>query len=172
MHDLLSQLPPPPNADTTDQLEISKYDFDTDPLRSEISEEASITIVYAAMAVESYIYDFAARVLGESYVEDNLDKLSVQSKWLVIPRLGAGHVIKKDGQVFQLLTELVKSRNEIAHHKTKNISGKSMEQLAEYVLYDEAICKRAERAIQALEIIASEAKKFDPVTAGLMLDPG
>lgn len=165
MRDLKDSLPPPPDDQTDDQLEFGRYLHDNASTTAEIYEAASIAVVYAAISAESYIYDVAARCLGDGYVKKNLDKLSVPSKWLLVPRLISGHVIDTDGQVFQLLTELVKSRNDIVHHKTRDMTTMSVGALSEHVLHGEALPERAERAIKALDALADEATKFDPHSA-------
>jgi hypothetical protein len=45
----------------------------------ELAKSSIIVIVFSAMAVEAYIYDYAARHLGDNYVKDHLEKLDTLS---------------------------------------------------------------------------------------------
>lgn len=161
VHDLLSDLPQFTGVDRADSAEFDAYLYRTGDLRAAIADASVITIVFAATAAESYIYDFAARNLGDSFVEKYLDKLSTQSKWVIVPRLVAGYALDSDGQAYEGLIHLVRSRNEIVHHKSKNVIDMSPSQLQEYVYQDEPLNEPADKAITALDLLLTEAKKFD-----------
>ena len=81
-----------------------------------------ISICFSAMALEAFIYDYAARNLGDGYVSQYLDKLDLTSKWLVVPRLVTGSAIDPGCQAIYLLKDLVKTRNRLDHSKSKNAS--------------------------------------------------
>lgn len=146
-----------------------------DPHREELEEELSdsalTAIVFTGVAVEAYIYDFGARHLGDAFVEKNLDKLSVQSKWAVIPRLAKGHIIEPGCQAFQSLALIVRNRNEVVHHKSEDITAMTPEALRARVEWGKTLHERAEDSISALDIVASEAEKFDPYVGLFSLGP-
>lgn len=77
------------------------------------------TIVFSAMALEAAAYEFATLQLGEHLAKKYLDKLDVVGKWLVIPRLVCGRSLREDGPAINGLKLLVKSRNALVHHKSK-----------------------------------------------------
>jgi hypothetical protein len=157
-----ARLPVRPDAveDSDDYIEYVRL---SEPLEGEITEAASIAIVFAAIAAESYIYDFAAKTLGDRYVERHLDRLSMQSKWVVVSKLAAGYSMPSDGQAFQVLGELSHDRNEIVHHKTRDaIPIWGTDAFLKFVEYANDLHSRADRAIQSLDVLSEESKKFDP----------
>lgn len=80
---------------------------------------AKITvIIFLITYLESYIYDYAAITLGDNYVEKYLDKLSLESKWIIIPKLITGKELDKSRNYWGDLKELIKWRNNLVHHKT------------------------------------------------------
>lgn len=77
------------------------------------------TIVFSAMTLEAAAYEFATLQLGEHFAKKYLDKLDVVGKWLVIPRLVCGRSLREDGPAINGLKALIKSRNALVHHKSK-----------------------------------------------------
>lgn len=77
-------------------------------------------ILFLTTFLESYINDLGGIALGDNFVKDHLDKLSIISKWIVIPRLISGKEIDKGKSFFEDFKELVKWRNSLVHHKTKD----------------------------------------------------
>lgn len=76
------------------------------------------------MALEATAFEFAALQLGERLARDYLDKLKVVGKWLVAPRLVRGRSLNADGPAINWLKGLVKARNALVHHKSKELNGK------------------------------------------------
>lgn len=83
------------------------------------------TIVFSAMALEAAAFEFAAVQLGETFARRYLDKLDVLGKWIVIPRLVCGRSLREDGPAINSLRSLVKDRNALVHHKSKEWDRKS-----------------------------------------------
>ncbi|CAD0261273.1 hypothetical protein HBO43_27205 [Pseudomonas veronii] len=77
------------------------------------------TIVFSAMALEAAAFEFATIQLGERLAKTYLDKLDVVGKWLVIPRLVCGRSLHEDGPAINGLKSLVRARNALVHHKSK-----------------------------------------------------
>ena len=140
-----------------------------DPVQKEIDSCSCIVIVLCALAVEGYIYDYAARNLSDNFADD-IDKLDAVSKWLVIPQLVTGKKFPKDGKAYQFLKQLVSDRNYIAHPKSapflvfneKNkdwdISGKA-QHMREFSV---SLFDKAQNAINALDELALVIEKLDP----------
>lgn len=84
----------------------------------ELAKLASITIVFAMISVEAYVYDYAARHLKDSFVKKYIDKLDPLSKWVIVPKLITGKELPRGGEWFQLLKNLVRERNSIIHSKS------------------------------------------------------
>ena len=96
-----------------------------DPELDEASHRCDIAglqvIVFSAMCFESAIYEYAADHLGDSYVQEHLDKLDILSKWVVVPRLVAGYEIRKDRAPYGALKALIAARNRLVHSKSEPI---------------------------------------------------
>jgi hypothetical protein len=156
-----SRLPPgsdaPPDSD-----EYLEYLAAAGPIEGEMAEAASIVIVFAVIAAEAYIYDFAARHLGDTYVERHLDKLNLQSKWVVVPKLVKGYSLPSDGQAFQALVELTRDRNEIVHSKTRKMPVWGTDSANKLIMHAVSLDARADQAIRALDTLRGECQKFDP----------
>lgn len=83
--------------------------------------QATITVVFSTIALESFIHNYAARKLGEGYTDKHIEKMTLHTKWLLVPQLATGESIPSDHRGFELLQKLIKARNSIVHLKSKNI---------------------------------------------------
>lgn len=99
------------------------------PVEEKLANYCLITIVFSALAVEGYIYDYAARKLTDEFVDEHIDKLSVTSKLIVVTKLVTGKDFPKDGKAFCLLKELIKNRNKIVHNKSTNLLKSDIENI-------------------------------------------
>lgn len=101
-------------------------DIDYHPELYELGRRRDIagvqTIVFAAMAFESAIYDYSADHLGDAYVLDHLDKLDILSKWIVALRLVAGYDLRKDMAPYAALKNLISARNKLVHSKSEPLN--------------------------------------------------
>jgi len=77
------------------------------------------TIVFSAMAIEAAVFDLAAIQLGDKVATMYLDKMDLLGKWMIIPRLICGRSLKENGPAFNGLKGLVKARNALVHHKSR-----------------------------------------------------
>lgn len=98
---------------------ISNFDENILSVEREMGKIGVIVIVFSAMALEAYIYDYAARHLSDKYVRDHLDKLDTVSKWVIVPKLITGKELHPDSDEIRALRSLIKSRNAIVHEKSK-----------------------------------------------------
>lgn len=78
-------------------------------------------IVFAAMCLEGFVYDYAATTISGSYAKNYLDRLDLVSKYVVIPRIVTGKKFPTDTHAFQHLKELVDKRNDFVHYKSKRV---------------------------------------------------
>jgi len=86
---------------------------------AEMRHHFASTIVFGAMCLEAFIYDYAAHNVSDTYAKRYLDKLDLVSKWVVIPKLVTGKNFPTDGQAFERLKKLATARNELLHHKSR-----------------------------------------------------
>ncbi|MDE3035165.1 MAG: hypothetical protein KGJ14_04250, partial [Nitrospirota bacterium] len=140
------------------------------PLGIELANHCIITIVFCALVVEGYIYDYAARRLSDNFVEAHLDKLGTVSKWVLVPRLVTGKEFPKGSKGFELLKELVANRNSLIHSKSGPLfafeqrsdqhapSGRA-EQILEF---NGQLHRKAEAAIRTLDELALVMESLDP----------
>ncbi|RMT13054.1 MULTISPECIES: hypothetical protein [Pseudomonas syringae group genomosp. 2] len=77
------------------------------------------TIVFSAMAIEAAVFDLAAIQLGDRVATLYLDKMDLLGKWMIVPRLICGRSLNENGPAFNSLKGLVKARNALVHHKSR-----------------------------------------------------
>ena len=116
-----------------------------------------ISVVFSAMSIESFIYNYAASYLNDKYVKEHLDKLGVVDKWVIIPRLITGKQINKSECAFNLLKEVIGFRNEYVHNKSEPLTYKNWgkEDVGLYL-------SQAEKGIKAIEYLAVFIRDIDP----------
>jgi hypothetical protein len=101
---------------------IFVYERMNDHIKAEslITKETIKIVIFLTTFLESYINDLAGIVLGDKYFRDHLDRLSIVSKWFIIPRLITGNEIDKSKSYFATLQDLIKRRNSLIHHKSED----------------------------------------------------
>lgn len=140
-----------------------------EPVQSEIDSCSCVVIVLCALAVEGYIYDYAARNLSDNFADD-IDKLDAISKWLVVPQLVTGKKFPKDGKAYQLLKQLVSDRNYLAHPKSAPILSfnekskdweisRKAQRMKEFSM---SLFDKAQNAINALDELTLVIENLDP----------
>ncbi|MDE6200821.1 MAG: hypothetical protein K2M47_02920 [Clostridiales bacterium] len=81
-----------------------------------------ITCVFAIMAIESYLNDYAAKNLGDEEFYDNFDKLSLLSKFQLISKFILRTDVDKSQSYYGNLKTAEKMRNEFVHNKSRDLS--------------------------------------------------
>ncbi|MHC1694010.1 MAG: hypothetical protein AB9835_01775 [Eubacteriales bacterium] len=122
-------------------------------LTHEIESNYIISICFSAMSLESFIYDYTAKNLGDNYVDKHLDKLDAVSKWLIIPTLVTNKTLSKDEKTYCYLTECIKSRNNYIHIKSKNLdldNIKQIENIEKMTSYEVALKVPAHKSLVAI----------------------
>jgi hypothetical protein len=134
-------------------------------LQEKIFESAINVIVFSAMTLEAYVYDYASRNLTDSFVQDHLDKLDLVSKWVVIPRLLTGKELPRDHRWFTKLKRLIQQRNALIHHKSSSpppLLEDAISYLENMSKRDEKLLNTAREALELLDLLPDEIKKLDP----------
>jgi len=135
------------------------------PFRKDLAKSSLIVIIFSTMAVEAYIYDYAARHLGDAFVKDHLDKLDTLSKWIIVPKLITGRELSRQQKWFELLKKLIKTRNSIIHHKSSEppVSFPDMKKYIEkQQASSETLLEAARQSITLLNILADKIAEIDP----------
>jgi hypothetical protein len=120
-----------------------------------------ISIIFAAMCLETIINHYAILRSSNKYFENYLDKLDVKSKWIVIPKLFINVEFNRDSQAFEFLGKLMTLRNELVHYKPKII---------EYTFTSSKKIKKEEdenvtnvkNSIKAMIHVIEELRRIDP----------
>ncbi len=130
-----------------------------------LSRHYAIVIVFAAMSLEAYIFDYATRRISDTFVRNHLERMDVVSKYVVVPQLVTGRPVDRSKEWFALLKQLVRTRNELTHYKSQPIPTRP----AEVAAFQERIRKREDRfrdAAQKVPLLfaslASELQALDP----------
>lgn len=77
--------------------------------------------MFGYAAVELYINDAGARLLGDKFFEKYLDRADIMAKWALVSRM-AGARVDPGGEALNLLDELRKARNGLMHPKVVGIN--------------------------------------------------
>jgi hypothetical protein len=125
----------------------------------EIAKISFIVIVFSVMITESYIYDYAARHLGDSYVKKHLDQLDTFRKWIKIPKLITGKELSRRQLWASPLQKIIKVRNKITHHKTQDVS---IENYQKSLSSSNEVKETALQSISLLQILADKISEIDP----------
>lgn len=147
-------------ADNSAEPRYSEYELMAE--ENKMRKSGVIVIVFAAMAVEAYVYDYAARNLTDSFTENYLDKLDTLAKWMLVPRLITGKELPKDNHAFQLLTNLIKARNKIVHSKSKSLPNSPSDEFWKtYRESRDTFPKQVKDAIKTMDTLAIAIEEID-----------
>ena len=137
------------------------YDPEIYKLEKKLAPATITVVVFAAILVEAYFYDYAARNLSDSYVQKYLDKLDTTAKCVIITKLVTGKDFPTHSQAFDLLRKLIKHRNSFVHSKSAPIHFDENS----VVKIDNADWKQkvkiAKDAVMAIEMLAQEIESLD-----------
>lgn len=96
-------------------LSLLEYDY------KEQFKTYLIIVIFGAFILESFIYEYAINFFDEKYVKENLDRLDIESKWVIILRLTNNYIFDKSNNYFGLFKKLIYTRNYYAHSKSVTI---------------------------------------------------
>lgn len=102
--------------DIDDWTEVNEAEQQMLEALGRFAQSVAITQVMCAFALEAHI-NFVARERLSGGEADAFDKLSVQGKWLLLPRLLAVPSFDSGAQPYQSFSALIKRRNALAHAK-------------------------------------------------------
>jgi hypothetical protein len=146
----------PAGADPAENFE---YLDALEPALSEVVEYANIVILMACAAIELYLHELATGHFGDAFTENNLESLSVETKWQVIPRLIGKYEIDTEREPWKLIKEVFRTRNSLMHPKSHEV--KSFEKMQKWDLVRRQHTVVAANAVKLLDLLAEETKKFD-----------
>ena len=120
-------------------------------------------VVFGAMCLEAFIYDYVAHNFSDTYAKNYLDQLNLVSKWVVIPKLVTGKDFPTEGQAFERLRKLCKERNELVHAKSKPSPSSDPDVLLKAVEYNKKTKETRERLnpYQTVKEVLTELRKLE-----------
>lgn len=130
-------------------------------VRDERIEAGVITLLTATSLLELILYRFAtSRIHFKSY-DDHFDRLSLESKWILVPRICSGIEVDEACGEINALHQLIKARNCIVHPKVKWMTadnpqfGTHDKELATFHI----ACTNARRTVEDLVALLKPSKK-------------
>lgn len=166
----MDNIPDPDDIDIKEELGYFK----------QMEQSSTISIIFSALTVESFINYYGILKLTRSYFEKHLDKLSVENKWVIVPRLVNNKEISSGSHSMELLNDLIKARNKLVHFKYKHQSSEKFQEFLQKLdtLRDNntiddmeilegltsnrlADCENAQKAVNTVYKIIEDLKKID-----------
>jgi len=124
---------------------------------AEIQRASIIVVIFCALTLEGFINSYGIQKFSKTYFKKHLDKLNPISKFILIPKLITGKQIDTDSQAYDLLQNLFKLRDKLAHYKTKK------KKICDLNLDEDWITeKHASAAIIAVNKVIQKFKKIEP----------
>ena len=81
-------------------------------------QHLALTHILCAAATEAHINQVAKKTLTGKF-RDQFEKVSLEGKWLFLPRMTGRDCFDQGAEPFQSFSMLVKYRNELVHYKGK-----------------------------------------------------
>jgi len=91
-----------------------------------------LPIIFGAMCLEAFIYDYGAQHLSGAFVKKHVDKLELPSKFVILSKLVTGNDFPTDSQAYEGLIKLKEDRNKLIHFKSKTFSESELDKLDEW----------------------------------------
>ena len=88
---------------------------------SEFIKKSMITVVFSAMAIESFVNDYAATCLGDDFFYENFEKLSVFGKLQIIVKFLFKQELDKSISCYSNLKTVFSCRDKLVHSKSESI---------------------------------------------------
>jgi len=133
---------------------LTQYDL----IEEELYENFTCIITFLALFMESYIYDYGARQLGDRYVLSHLDQLDLLSKWVIIPKIITGKEINKSQHCFEYFKRLIQLRNKIVHWKSSEGSHSKSREFATEKFY---LKLNPEKLFKSIYKIFEQLEEYD-----------
>ncbi len=89
--------------------------------RQHMRKNCLVAITFAAMFLESVIWDYAAINTSQNLAKEHLSKIDLVGKWKVVPKLVNSKKVSIGSRAIELLKKLNKERNKIVHSKSKPV---------------------------------------------------
>ncbi len=95
-------------------------------LECSILNDSIVVVTFAAMALESFLNDFAATNMGDKFFYENFDMLRPMGKMKLITRFILKSELSNGSKLYNLVDGLFRTRNNFVHSKSKDGSRYAM----------------------------------------------
>jgi len=119
------------------------------------------SIVMLTVFFESLINEIGSIELGQRYFRENIDKLSILSKWEIVLRIAFGKTLDKESQYYENLKKLISTRNSLVHYKTKKLTDLSLDNVAEQMTNSPDYFLILQKNILSLKDFFKDFEKID-----------
>jgi hypothetical protein len=136
---------------------------ESDTYEKSADGQATIVVVFTAIALECYIQNYATRKLGKKFCDKHIESMGHHTKWLLVPKLATGKTIPADHKAIALLKTLIAARNNVIHSKAVNLDAERLnEQKERIVAHQQAVIDAALVAFRCVGELGSLLSNIDP----------
>lgn len=120
----------------------------------------ALTHILCAAAAEAHINQIAKETLTGK-CRDQFEKVSLEGKWLFLPKMIGKYCFDQGAEPFQSFSMLIKYRNELVHYKGKKENWKGFEQgLPKFLDQLGLSLPEAARSLQTIKMMIRELSKM------------
>ena len=121
-------------------------------------QNIALTHILCATVAEAHINIIAKERL-EGKFRDNFERISIEGKWLFLPKISGNATFVQGAEPFQSFSKLIKYRNELVHYKGKKESWEGFEQgMPKFIDHLGLSLRKARKSIMAVkEMILEES---------------
>jgi hypothetical protein len=125
-------------------------------------QNIALTHILCATAAEAHI-NLIAKGRLEGKFRDNFERISIEGKWLFLPKILENTTFDQGSEPFQSFSKLIKYRNELVHYKGRKESWESFEQgMPEFLDKLGLSLRKARKSIQTVrEMILEISRMID-----------
>ncbi|MBL7190037.1 MAG: hypothetical protein ISS70_27230 [Phycisphaerae bacterium] len=97
-------------------IQMDRAEYDIGAAYGPYFQNIALTHILCATALEAYI-NLTAKGRLEGKFGDNFERLSIEAKWLFLPRILGKTTFNQGSEPFQSFGKLIRYRNELVHYK-------------------------------------------------------
>ncbi|MCF4100055.1 hypothetical protein L1I30_00105 [Gillisia sp. M10.2A] len=127
------------------------------------------SIIMLTVFFESLINEIGCIELGQKYFKENLDRMSITSKWEIVLKLIYKKSLSKESQYYENLKALISTRNNLIHYKTKKIIGDSVDAIAKQMESTPDYFSILKKNMSTLEKFYQELREIDQEKNNLIM---
>lgn len=108
-------------------IQMENAEFDIGAAYGPYLQNIALTHILCVTAAEAHI-NIIAKARLEGKFRDNFEKISIEGKWLFLPKILGNTTFNQGAEPFQGFSELIRYRNELVHYKGRKESWEGFEQ--------------------------------------------